>query len=171
MLWTIILIIALIIVAFLLVGLLLKRKKHTQIRSAYRKTERVMNESEQELFTNLQNTLGDGYTVLTNARLEDFVEINEQVVAENEKMTDLRNRIKSHYADFLICDRFSTKPLLAIELDDKSHYDAERQERDKYIDDLYKTIDLPIKHFPVGGNSLEFAQSLPKILEKAYPVA
>jgi len=168
MLWIIISIIVVIII-FFLVKMLFKRKEHTQIRSAFRTTERVMNESEQELFANLQKTLGGEYTILSNARLEDFVEINEQEVMDNEKMADLRNRIKSHHADFLICDRSSTKPLLAVELDDKSHYDAERQERDKYIDDLYKTIDLPIKHFPVGGDSLEFAQSIAELLKKTYP--
>lgn len=168
MLWTILIVIVVVIAAFFLVEMLIKRKKHTQIRSAFRPTERVMNESEQSLFDNLQKTLGNEYIILSNARLEDFLEINEQEVADNEKMQDLRSRIKSHQADFLICNRAS-KPLLAIELDDKSHYDAERQERDKHIDDLYKTIDLPIKHFPVGNDSLEFAQSVSDFLKKTYP--
>ena len=70
----------------------------------------------------------------------------------------LRGRIKSCHIDFLICNHAATKPLLGIELDGKSHNDPRRKNRDQFVDELYKTINLPIQHIHVGQNFSESAQ-------------
>lgn len=124
----------------------------------YRKKERVMNESEQALFINLQKFLGDKYIVLSKVRIEDFVEVKNGL--KNSDRWSYRGRIKSRHIDFLICDQDTTRPLLAIELDGKSHNSLKRQERDRFIDELYGAINLPVKHINVGGNFFELAQEL-----------
>lgn len=126
--------------------------------SSYRKKERIMNESEQALFINLQKVLGDKYIILSKVRIEDFVEVENRL--GKSKRVSSRNRIKSKHIDFLICDQATTKPLLAIELDGKSHNNLKRQERDRFVNELYRAIDLPVEHINVGGNFLELAQEL-----------
>ncbi len=130
--------------------------------SLYRKKDRVMNESEQALFINLQKTLGDRYIILSKVRIEDFVE-----AAHGAGGYGARGRIKSRHVDFLICDRATTKPFLAVELDGKSHQGEDRQERDRFVDELYKTIDLPIRHIPVGSNFSECAQEINAALKSS----
>ena len=138
--------------------------------SLYHKKDRVMNESEQALFINLQKTLDARYIVLSKVRIEDFVEVTHRAGGYGA-----RGRIKSRHVDFLICDRATTKPLLAVELDGKSHEEEDRQKRDRFVDELYKTIGLPIQHIPVGSNFLECAQEINETLKNsgrysgAYP--
>lgn len=130
--------------------------------SLYRKKDRVMNESEQALFINLQKTLSDRYIVLSKVRIEDFVEATHGAGGYGA-----RGRIKSRHVDFLICDRTETKPLLAVELDGKSHRGEARQERDRFVDELYQSIGLPIHHIPVGSNFFERAQEINEMLKSS----
>lgn len=161
MLWIIVLLIVIVVV---LAKLFMERKDRTIDLSSFHKKDRVMNESEQALFINLQKTLDSEYIVLAKVRIEDFVEVNKKNVDHNNHW-GLRGRIKSRHVDFLICDRASTKPLLAIELDGGSHSGARQQKRDQFINDLYKAINLPIEHIPVGGNFLELAQKIRETLK------
>lgn len=137
----------------------MQKRERTLDLSLFRKRERVMSESEQALFINLQKALGDEYIVLSKIRIEDFVEVNRNGISDNNRW-GLRGRIKSRHVDFLICERATTKPLLAIELDGKSHYDTRRQDRDHFVDELYKAINLPVEHIHVGGNFSELAQKI-----------
>lgn len=139
------------------------QKKERQINlSLYQRKDRVMNESEQALFINLQKSLGYTHIVLSKVRMEDFIEVNKDANAHNK--WGLRGRIKSRHVDFLICDCATTKPLLAIELDGKSHNGAKQQNRDHFINELYEVINLPIEHIPVGANFLESSQRIKETL-------
>lgn len=160
MLWIVLLFIFLLIVVA--IKSFLHRNDQSVDFSLYRKKDRVMNESEQALFINLQKTLGDQYIVLSKVRIEDFVEVTRGAGGYGA-----RGRIKSRHVDFLICDRATTKPLLAVELDGKSHQGEDRQERDRFVDELYKTINLPIRHVPVGSNFLECAQGISEALKNS----
>jgi hypothetical protein len=163
MLWIVIFIIFVIAVA--LAKGFLEKKEREKMFANYAKVERVMNQSEQALFVNLQKTLGNQYIILSKVRIEDFIRVKEGVLSRKDHW-GLRSRIKSRHVDFLICDQATTKPLLALELDGKSHNAMDRQDRDKFVDELYKAIGLPIKHIPVGSNFEELAQSLLEILKK-----
>ncbi|QQR77154.1 MAG: DUF2726 domain-containing protein [Candidatus Moraniibacteriota bacterium] len=158
MFWIILLFIFLLIV--IAIKPFLRRNGRSVDFSLYRKKDRVMNESEQALFINLQKTLGDRYIVLSKVRIEDFVEATHGIGGYGA-----RGRIKSRHVDFLICDRATTKPLLAVELDGKSHQGEDRQKRDRFVDELYKTIGLPIRHIPVGSNFSECAQEINEALK------
>ncbi len=59
------------------------------------------------------------------------------------------NKINRKHVDFLICDGISLKPLMAIELDDKSHQQIKRIERDAFVDEVFKAAKLPLIHIPV----------------------
>ena len=162
MLWTITLII--FIVAITIAKIFIERKERELDIASYQKKNRVMNESEQALFINLQKALGDTYIVLSKVRIEDFVEVGKEKAHSYRNHWGLRGRIKSRHVDFLVCDRATTKPLLAIELDGKSHNGAQRKKRDDFVDELYNAISLPIEHIPVGGNFSELSQKIKEAL-------
>jgi very-short-patch-repair endonuclease len=44
------------------------------------------------------------------------------------------------------------QPLLVIELDGTTHVLRERQERDKFLDNVFAAVGLPILHVPVQPN-------------------
>jgi hypothetical protein len=59
------------------------------------------------------------------------------------------NRINRKHIDFLICEKKTARPLLGIELDDKSHNLAARQERDHFVENVFKTANLPLERISV----------------------
>jgi hypothetical protein len=131
--------------------------------SDYQLKDELLNDSELALFINLQKYLGDKFIVLSKVRIEDFVKVPEKDLDYGERQ-GMRGRIKSRHVDFLICDRADTKPLLAIELDGHSHFGAKSQARDEFVNELYKSIGLPIEHIPVGANFEKEALRLKNIL-------
>jgi len=59
------------------------------------------------------------------------------------------NRIDRKHVDFLLCDPNTLKPLLGIELDDRSHQRADRQERDAFVEQVFVAAQLPLVRLPV----------------------
>lgn len=74
------------------------------------------------------------------------------------------NHIKAKHVDFVICD-FSFCPLCVIELDDSSHFQFKRVQRDHMVDQVLQDIGLPIFHIHTRSNytAADF-QALDKIL-------
>lgn len=56
----------------------------------------------------------------------------------------LRNQITSKHLDFVICDRDTTRPILAVELNDSSHTRADRQARDAFLAEAMKQAGIPL---------------------------
>ena len=50
--------------------------------------------------------------------------------------------------DFVIVSHDTMKPLLAVELDDRTHSQTERRQRDHFVDQVLTTVDIPILHWP-----------------------
>jgi hypothetical protein len=59
------------------------------------------------------------------------------------------NKINRKHVDFLLCDKKTAVPLLGIELDDKSHDQARRQERDQFVENVFKVAGLPLERISV----------------------
>jgi very-short-patch-repair endonuclease len=55
-----------------------------------------------------------------------------------------RNRIDRKHVDFVICEALVMKPLLGIELDDSSHEQEDRVERDALVDQVFQAAGLPL---------------------------
>ncbi len=56
------------------------------------------------------------------------------------------NRIAHRKVDFLLCERYTLKPLLAIELYDHNQPRSLRKKRDEFTDKVFKATKLPILH-------------------------
>lgn len=54
------------------------------------------------------------------------------------------NRIARKHVDFLLCQPGSMHPLVGVELDDRSHSAAHRQERDDFVDRVFADAQLPL---------------------------
>ena len=57
------------------------------------------------------------------------------------------NRIQSKHLDFVLCDPKDLSVQLVIELDDASHQEARRQDRDGFLDKALAAADVRILHF------------------------
>ena len=72
-------------------------------------------------------------------------------------------RISQKHIDFLICEKESLKPVLGIELDDRSHQREDRQKRDEFVNALYENIGLKMLRIPTSMNDDEIKKELTTI--------
>ncbi len=73
----------------------------------------------------------NNYTVLAKVRLADLIEVS---VPENSKeFFKYFAKIRSKHIDFMLCERENLSPQLIIELNDSSHNQTDRKERDDFV--------------------------------------
>lgn len=86
--------------------------------------------------------IGKRVVICPKMRLADLF----RVQASNEHYKAFYRRIANRSVDFLLCERYTLKPLLAIELYDHNQPNALRKRRDPFIDKVFKAAKLPILH-------------------------
>ena len=59
------------------------------------------------------------------------------------------NKISSKSIDFVLVDKKSCRIKLCIELDDNTHKQAKRIERDTFINELFKELEIDLLRYPV----------------------
>jgi hypothetical protein len=64
------------------------------------------------------------------------------------RRTRARNRINQKHVDFLLIRPSDLKPLAGIELDDRSHEEDDRKQRDAFVDEVFQSCGLPLIHVP-----------------------
>ncbi len=71
-------------------------------------------------------------------------------------------RISQKHIDFILCDAETLQPLVAVELDDRSHLEPNRQARDKFVNRAMAAARLPILHIPAKAqyNAAELAEQI-----------
>ncbi|HRA89373.1 MAG TPA: DUF2726 domain-containing protein [Planctomycetaceae bacterium] len=120
----------------------------------YRQRDDFLSASELSFYRVLISSIGGEHLVCPKVNLADIF-----FVARPNENRSYRNKIDRKHVDFLLCDSKSLKPILGIELDDSSHSRRDRQERDEFVDQVFKAAGLPILHVraAVGYNPKDLA--------------
>ena len=118
----------------------LKRVGHGSRAYPYRKKTSVMTRNEQEFYQALLRATGSTYDVFGMVRIADILSVEKGTA----KRQSWQNRINCKHIDFLLCDRATAEPILAIEVDDRSHERRDRQERDYFVDRAFDAAGLPL---------------------------
>jgi very-short-patch-repair endonuclease len=125
-----------------------KRRNKSVVTYRYGRKDFFMNRAEHEFFDALNSVLDGRYFVFPQVHLSTILE-------HRIKGQDWRaafRRINGKSVDFVICDKTYIKPLLAIELDGRSHgVDAVRQ-RDADIEHIFVKAELPLLRFANHGS-------------------
>lgn len=80
--------------------------------------------------------------ILAKVRLADLTNVKKGL--SNSKYYKAFGKIKAKHLDFVLANPNNLAVLAAIELDDKSHEEIDRQQRDFFIEKLCETIKLPL---------------------------
>ncbi|MGB0906873.1 MAG: DUF2726 domain-containing protein [Maricaulaceae bacterium] len=116
----------------------------------YSRSKSLFTPNELIFYRVLRKHLNDEYIIASMVRLADFIDVREHKLSAKPKSTTPNfNRISSKHADFLIIDLFG-KPLLWIELDNKSHNSRRAKKADKFKDELAHAIGLPMQRIKTG---------------------
>ena len=94
----------------------------------------------------LKTAVSDWAVVCPKIPLGDLFYVK---TSDNSKYRIYTNKIDRKHLDFLLCDPKTMRPLLGIELDDKSHQRKDRQERDELVENIFKVTNLPLARIPV----------------------
>lgn len=106
----------------------------------YRRRESVLTYRERMFFKALTDDVGDRYQIFAKVRLGDIFWLANE--PENRKFHN--NQLQCKHFDFLLCEKNSHKPLLAIELDDSSHDKYEHHERDEFKERVCRETGLKL---------------------------
>lgn len=120
--------------------------KKAAVEFPYQRRDRLMTEAEGSFFQVLDLALpADQYRLFGKVRVEDLISVKTGL--EWQTRQSFRNRIKSRHIDIVIVECKTFRPVWAIELDDKSHGSAKRQERDAFLDSAFEAAGLPLVRF------------------------
>jgi very-short-patch-repair endonuclease len=149
--------IIIVAIGLLLLVVLSKFYKTHKASLPYTKTP-LLTASELQFFAILESVLPDHCYLLTQVRLANLVTIKPGLGFSWKHF----NPIGMKCVDFVICDHATMRPLLVVELDDRSHDRVERQERDRFVNEVLSSVGLPILHWPTsrGYRRSEVAEEL-----------
>ena len=80
--------------------------------------------------------------ILSKVRLADLVEVKKGL--NNSQKYKAFNKIKSKHVDFVLANPKNLAIKCVIELDDNSHNEIDRQQRDFFLDKVCETVKLPL---------------------------
>ena len=118
----------------------LQNSNNIDYTSLYYKKEYLLTQQELKFYKLLK--------MITNKNnLNLFSQVALYELVKTKEIKDF-NKIKSKTIDFVITDT-NCKIKICIELDDPTHIKEKRQERDKFIEELFKQLDIKLIRIPV----------------------
>ncbi len=124
----------------------------------YKIKKTVMTSHERLLFETLKSLLEPKYSVYPQVNLSKIFDIEYQKLYKYYVMWF--RKISQKSVDFLVVNKNTQSPLFAIELDDSSHERIDRQERDKFVDEIFKRNNFPLIRFNPGKYKPEELKSV-----------
>ncbi len=126
----------------------ISKNKVSKPNYRYNKKSFLITRAEHEFFDILVEVLGNQYYVFPQIHLIDM--LDNKVVGQNWK--GAFSHINQKSVDYVICDKAYIKPLLAIELDDRSHEREDRKDRDGNVEQILKDAGMPLLRFGNNGS-------------------
>ena len=121
----------------------------------YRQRNDFLSAAELSFYRVLAMGLNGSFIICPKVNLADIF-----FVARPHENQSYRNKIDRKHVDFLLCDPSTLKPIVGVELDDASHSRPDRQDRDRFVDQVFEVAGLPLLHVPAasGYNPQQLAQ-------------
>src|SRR3989344_6024688 len=123
----------------------------------YKKKVRFFSKSEEAFFLELKRRLPVNFYIFPKVRMVDFIGSSEYDRFKR-KLGD--RKLMPKHIDFLILDR-NYQPIMAIEVNGKSHFSQKQIEIDQFKKDLCESIGLPFEVIKVGDS---FYNSINRII-------
>jgi len=117
------------------------REPTDKVEFPYLLRDDFLSRAELSFYLVLKNTLTDRALISPKVGLADLFYVKSN---DPSKFRTYTNKIDRKHVDFLLCDPKTVKPILGIELDDKSHQKSDRKERDAFVEQVFKAASLPL---------------------------
>jgi len=112
----------------------------SDIPPEYRISKSILTFRERILYQTLKKAVDGEFLIMAKVRMGDFVWLaNEPLDRKHHN-----NQVFCKHVEFLLCTRIRLRPVLVIELDDPTHQLPWNEGRDKFKDETFASIGLPI---------------------------
>lgn len=118
-----------------------------QIELPYQKEPALFTPAERAFLGVLEPALGNQFRVLGKVRLADVIRVKPSL--SGSAWQQAFNRIQSKHLDFVVCDPKDLSVQFVVELDDSSHQQSRRQDRDEFLNKALAAAGVPVFHFAV----------------------
>ena len=115
--------------------------------SPYEAKGNLLTPAELKFLGVLDQVVGSHYRIMAQVRLADIIKVKKGL--DKSTRSSAFNRIKAKHLDFVACDPSDVSVKFAIELDDSSHKEAKRMERDAFLNDAMQSAGIPLYRFAV----------------------
>lgn len=138
----------LILIFFLSILIFFLKSLFIKKENPYYKKQYFLTPAELSFFKVLEQAVSKTYYIFPQIKLASLVEAK----GKGSIYYSRHNRIDRKTVDFVIADIISCNPLLVIELDDSSHNNWDRWERDAFCNEVLKQTGIPILRIPVKSD-------------------
>jgi very-short-patch-repair endonuclease len=107
----------------------------------------LLTASEQKFYEALDIAVDGRLLILSKIRVADLFTMSSESRSARQKVFW---SVACKHVDFALVEADVLRPVAAIELDDASHRRADRQERDRLLDNLFEKAGLPLLRFPTA---------------------
>lgn len=131
------------LMVFCMFALFYKPKEKVRLNSRYERKKNMLSRPEYNFLLLLREIAPEKYEVVPQVAL-----IN---VIDKKTNTSYRNEL-FRVCDYCFVDRDTFEPLLLVELNDRSHLRADRQERDAKVAEICRDARIPLVTFWLDGD-------------------
>lgn len=103
----------------------------------YASRETLLSRGEAAFHGPLQEAIGGRYLIMCKVRVADVL-----TCSDSDWRRGHGGAISQKHLDFVLCEPASTRIVLAIELDDRSHEAEHRQRRDRFLNEALRTAGI-----------------------------
>jgi Protein of unknown function (DUF2726) len=134
--------VVIVVVALLALALLQKASRSRKLGLPYEKAEGLFSPAERQFLNVLDAPLGSDYRIFGKVRIGDIAKVKPGLGASARQ--GALNRIAYKHFDYVVCRRSDLAVVCVVELNDKSHSTSKVAARDGFVNDLCKTIEVPL---------------------------
>jgi hypothetical protein len=126
-----------------------KSKSGSALEFPYRLRDDFITPAEQSFYFVLSTAAGSRAVIMPKIKLGELFYVAGQDASHKTIYT---NKIDRKHVDFVLCNAKTLKPLLGIELDDKTHQREERKARDTFVEQVFAAAKLPLVRVPARAS-------------------
>jgi hypothetical protein len=156
---------AILVLAFRIFLIVFGGKKNRNLYNRYYLKQSLFSPAERSFLGVLDSLNMEDCRIMAKVRLADIFEV--KTGPGKGGWWGAFNRINAKHVDFLLVRQNDGAPILGIELDDSSHENNKRKKRDAFVDDLFKSVGLPLLHVRVRSHysPLEIRQMVTEAID------
>jgi hypothetical protein len=121
-----------------------------------------LSKGEAAFFHALQSALPPGILVAPKVRVSDVIKCDAAAWKQG-----FGGRISQKHVDFVLVDERTTEFILIVELDDRTHRQWDRRDRDEFLDRAFAAAGVSVLHVP-AASSYDVAK-IRAVLEEHLP--